>query len=157
MLLSAQRNTYPKIGRSGVKVKKKLLRRRADGHLAEVFRVILLVLGANSSRLCALLRRLLDQRLDHRGATTNGNIAASKTTLVQLVGMIVRPRFGWLESEPIEEVDVRLGTVRLVVLIRQGPNLGQTTVESDLGLSFIDGLHDCSVSMVFSSGYSTIE
>lgn len=141
--------THPKIRGAGIKVQQQRLARRANGHLAKILRVILLVLCPHLSSLCsvrvrgALWSYLLPQVLLLVDATAAGlmKVWVGESTLVELDALKVRAWLGGLKAEAIEQVDVRLGAVALVVFVADGPNLAEAALEAELCLDVEDGLH----------------
>lgn len=112
--------------------------------MADVHGIVLLVFCGDLAGLVIIfLAELLDEHPLFVDGATNGGLEffRNKAMLLDFVDMEVGARFGRLETETVQKVDVRLGTMTLVVLVMDHLDLGETKVLLDLGLGRVDGVH----------------
>lgn len=110
----------------------------ANGNLAKVLGIILLVLGGHVSGV-SRLQSLDECRVGTTTATLRG--MAVLGFLINDVLVKVRTRLGGLKAKAVQEVDVRLGTVWLVVLVANDLDLAQTELMAKGRLDLKDAVH----------------
>lgn len=75
-------------------------------------------------------------------ASTSGDIGVGEATLVDAGSMLVWARLCGLETETVHEVNVGLGAMTLVVLVRNRRDLLEAELLLELGLSCEGSIHD---------------
>lgn len=75
-------------------------------------------------------------------ASASSDVGMGEATLVNAGSMLVRTRLRGLETETVHEIDVGLGAMALVVLVRNRRDLLETELLLELGLSCEGSIHD---------------
>lgn len=118
-----KRDTCPKIRRASIEIQLQGLGWRADGHFAEVLRVVLLVFCRHFAGLTVGGSFLLQDFLLYMGFATYAR--SMLALMVDLVAYEVGSLFGGADLVLPEEVDVGFGPRTLVLGVMDELNLGE--------------------------------
>lgn len=83
----------------------------------------------------------LPKRARNGSYTTNAEVCLGHTSLVRLTFMVVRSRLGGIETESVQEVDIRLRAMRFIILVDDRRDLAQVVVLLKLLLNGKELLH----------------